>query len=66
MQEINLTLSVDETNAALAGLTKLPYEVSASVIDKIRTQATPQVVPPADQGKPVEEQTTQSPELLTE
>lgn len=62
MQEINLTLSVDETNAALAGLTKLPYEVSAGVIDKIRGQAIQQV----NGGQPVDEQTTQSPELLTE
>lgn len=66
MSEIKLTLTVDETNATLAGLTKLPYEVSAGVIDKIRTQATPQVMPPADAGQPIDEQNTQGPELLTE
>lgn len=64
MQEINLTLTMDETNATLAGLTKLPYEVSADVINKIRNQAIPQVV--KTEVQPVEEQAAQGPELLTE
>lgn len=65
MQEINLTLTMDETNATLAGLTKLPYEVSANVINKIRNQAIPQVVQQAPQDS-VTEDTVSDPQLLTE
>lgn len=40
---INLTLSINEVNATLLALSKLPYETVAPLIDKIRTQALPQV-----------------------
>lgn len=45
--EITLHLSINETNAILLALAKLPYETVAQLIDKIRTQSLPQV--PADQ-----------------
>lgn len=44
---INLQLTVNEVNATLLALAKLPYETVAPLIDKIRTQALPQV--PEDQ-----------------
>jgi hypothetical protein len=45
--EITLNLSINETNAILLALAKLPYETVAQLIDKIRTQSLPQV--PEDQ-----------------
>jgi|LauGreDrversion4_2_1035121.scaffolds.fasta_scaffold69286_3 hypothetical protein len=45
--EITLHLSINETNAILLALAKLPYETVAQLIDKIRTQSLPQV--PEDQ-----------------
>jgi hypothetical protein len=42
---IKLELSVEEVQIALVGLSKLPYEAVAGVIDKIKTQAQPQVQP---------------------
>jgi hypothetical protein len=44
---IKLNLTVNEVNATLLALAKLPYETIAPLIDKIRTQALPQV--PEDQ-----------------
>ena len=41
--EIKLTLTLDETNAVINALSKLPYEFSAPVIDKVKAQAIPQV-----------------------
>lgn len=61
MNEINLNLTIDETNVTLAGLSKLPYEVSAGLIDKIRGQAVPQANQEA-----VQEQAQTGPQLLTE
>jgi hypothetical protein len=46
-EQINLQLTVNEINAILLSLAKLPYETVAQLIDKIRTQSLPQV--PADQ-----------------
>ena len=65
---IKLELEVDEINYALIGLSKLPYEVSAAVIDKVRTQTLPQVNQAAnDAVKPTVEDTTPPvPQLLTE
>lgn len=60
---INLNLTVDETNATLAGISKLPYEVAAGLIEKIRGQAIPQVQ--AEQGA-VQEGVATEPQLLTE
>ena len=47
MDQINLQLTINETNAVLLALAKLPYETVAQLIEKIRTQSLPQV--PADQ-----------------
>lgn len=60
---IKLELEVDEVNASLAGLSKLPYEVSVGVIDKIRDQATQQINKP---NVSVSEETASDPQLLTE
>lgn len=40
---IKLELSIEETQIVLVGLSKLPYEAVAAVIDKIKGQAQPQV-----------------------
>ena len=63
---IKLELEVDEVNAALIGLTKLPYEVSAPIIDKVRTQAMPQANPPQEAANQAVEAVDPSPQLLTE
>ena len=47
MDNIRLTLSINETNAILLALAKMPYESVAQLIDKIRAQSLPQV--PEDQ-----------------
>ena len=46
-ENINLQLTVNEVNAILLSLAKLPYETVAQLIDKIRAQSLPQV--PEDQ-----------------
>lgn len=40
---IKLELSLEETQIILVGLSKLPYEAVAVLIDKIKAQAQPQV-----------------------
>lgn len=40
--EINLTLTLDEVNACLGALSKLPYEQVSVVIKNIQDQAIPQ------------------------
>ena len=40
---IKLELSVNEVNAILLSLAKLPYETVAQLIEKIREQSLPQV-----------------------
>ena len=40
---INLELSVNEVNAVLLALAKLPYETVAPLIENIRNQSLPQV-----------------------
>lgn len=42
---IKLELSVEEVQITLVGLSKLPYEAVAGLIDKIKSQAQPQVQP---------------------
>lgn len=44
---IKLELSVNEVNAVLLALAKLPFETVAPLIENIRTQSLPQV--PEDQ-----------------
>jgi hypothetical protein len=41
--QINLTLTLEETNAVIGALAKMPYEASAPVIENIKSQAIPQV-----------------------
>ena len=50
---MNFELTVDEANLILGALAKLPYEVSAGLINNLQTQAQGQL--PADtQQAPVE------------
>jgi len=42
---IKLELSIEETQLVLVGLSKLPYEAVAGLIEKIKEQAQPQVQP---------------------
>jgi hypothetical protein len=46
---MNFELTVDEANVILGGLAKLPYEVSAGVINKLQTQAQGQIPANAEQ-----------------
>lgn len=46
-ENIQLSLTINETNAILFALAKQPYDTVAQLIDKIRVQALPQV--PEDQ-----------------
>ena len=50
---MNFELTVDEANVILGGLAKLPYEVSAGVINKLQAQAQGQIPADAEQA-PVE------------
>lgn len=52
---IKLELSVEEVQIALVGLSKLPYEAVAGLIDKIKSQAQPQVQPVETPAEAVEE-----------
>ena len=58
---VNLNLTIDETNVVLASLAKQPYENVADTIGKIRNQAITQV-----NGTAVQEETVASNQLLTE
>ena len=53
MQTVKLELTVEELNVILAGLGELPAKTSIAVIDKLRSQAVPQVQTPA--AEPVAE-----------
>lgn len=50
---IKLELEVEEVNGVLGALGKLPFEVSAGLIQKIQQQAAPQVEQPEEENKPV-------------
>lgn len=65
-QLIKLELSVDDVNNSLAGVSNLPYNVAAPLIEKIRGQALPQVEQPAAPVAQVEETFESAPQLLTE
>lgn len=41
--ELTFVLTVDEANAILGALGKLPYELSANIIAKLQLQAQPQL-----------------------
>lgn len=45
MQELNLKLTIEDINVVLAGLGKLPLEVSVAVFGKIKAQAEAQMQP---------------------
>lgn len=49
VQTLKFELTLNQANMVLAGLSKLPYEASAEVIDVIRQQASGQMVPPTEQ-----------------
>ena len=53
-QNITLVLNVPEVNGVLAALAKAPYEQVAQLIEKIRSQAIPQLQEPAPEA-PAEE-----------
>lgn len=42
---IKLEMSLEETQIVLVGLSKLPYEAVAALIEKIKAQAQPQIQP---------------------
>jgi hypothetical protein len=42
---IKLELTIEEVNGCLMALGKAPYELAQPIIDKIKSQATPQVQP---------------------
>ncbi len=47
MKSLKFEFSLEEANTILAALAKLPYEVSVAVIEKIKSQANPQITPVA-------------------
>jgi hypothetical protein len=49
-QQINLTLTVDETNAILAALQELPAKLCNPLTKKIVEQAEPQVKPSTEKS----------------
>ena len=49
--DLSITLSQEKWSMVLAGLTKLPYEVSAPLIQEIQNQATMQMRPPVEKKK---------------
>lgn len=52
-QTIELHLSLNEVNACLVALSKLPYDQVAAVIEVIKNQATPQVEHVLNEAAPV-------------
>ena len=44
---IKLDLTIEEVNGVLVALGKAPYEMAQPIIDKIKSQAIPQVQPVA-------------------
>lgn len=40
---VKLEVTIEELHVILVALSKLPYEVVSSVIEKLKTQAQPQV-----------------------
>ena len=53
---INLELTIEEVNGCLMALGKAPYEMAQPIIDKIKSQAMPQVQPVAPAEAEVVEQ----------
>ena len=46
-QTIKFEVTVEEANAILASLARMPYEAVAALIDKLRSQGNSQVQPPS-------------------
>jgi hypothetical protein len=44
MKQLSIELTVDETNLVLTALSKLPYEVSYVLIDKVKSSAQSQLI----------------------
>jgi hypothetical protein len=61
-QELSFTLTLDDTNAVLAGLSELPAKASYDIINKIKSQATPQL----SQQAPVEASPAATEQVLVE
>jgi len=47
---MKLELSLQEVNTVLTGLGRLPYEAVFELVDKIKTQAIPQVSKPSEES----------------
>lgn len=63
MEEIKLTLTLNDVNIILNSLGEVPYKVSKQVIDNIVAQAQPQIQPQGQsQGQPQGQPQTQAPE----
>jgi hypothetical protein len=45
---MRLELSIEQVNLVLHALSKLPYEMSAGMIEEVRRQVEPQVHPKAE------------------
>jgi hypothetical protein len=41
--ELTFTLTIEEANTILKGLGKLPFEEVATLVNKLNTQASPQI-----------------------
>jgi len=54
MQEITLTLSIDEANLILEALSERPFKEVFSLINKIQQQASNQIQSPETQIQPSE------------
>jgi hypothetical protein len=49
MADITLTLSLEEVNGVMQALGQMPYAQVASLVEKVRSQAAPQVQQSAPQ-----------------
>ena len=54
MNPIALNLNLNETNAILTALAKMPFEQVNELIHKIQTQASEQLKPKQESEKPTE------------
>lgn len=55
--ELSIAFSIEEVNLVLGALSKLPYEVSYALIDKVKAQATSQIAASQVKDKEVKELT---------
>mgnify|MGYP006275936661 CR=1 FL=1 len=50
MEKITITLTVNEWNVIMGALGKAPFEQVVNVVNQIKEQADPQMVPPVPQA----------------